>query len=77
MRPVTETGIAINLPVAPDLADAVGAWRHWLADERRSSEHTVAAYERDLVAFLRSLTGGDVEELVADAIAAPIGDPGR
>jgi len=30
----------------------------------------------DLVAFLRSLTGGDVAALVADAGAAPIGDPG-
>jgi cytochrome c peroxidase len=30
---------------------------------------------RDLVAFLRALTGGDVEALVADAFAAPIGDP--
>jgi cytochrome c peroxidase len=29
---------------------------------------------RDLVAFLESLTGGDVEQLVADAFAAPIGD---
>ena len=28
-----------------------------------------------LVAFLRSLTGGDVEALIADAFAAPIGDP--
>jgi cytochrome c peroxidase len=28
----------------------------------------------DLVAFLRSLTGGDVEVLVGDAFAAPIGD---
>ncbi len=55
MRALTETGVSINLPVAPDLADAVGAWRRWLADERRSSEHTVAAYERDLVAFLRFL----------------------
>jgi cytochrome c peroxidase len=32
--------------------------------------------KRDLVAFLESLTGGDVEELVADAFAAPIGDAG-
>jgi cytochrome c peroxidase len=31
---------------------------------------------RALEAFLRSLTGGDVETLVADAIAAPVGDPG-
>jgi cytochrome c peroxidase len=30
----------------------------------------------DLVAFLASLTGGDVAALVADALAAPVGDPG-
>jgi cytochrome c peroxidase len=30
----------------------------------------------DLVAFLESLTGGDVDALVADAFAAPIGDAG-
>jgi cytochrome c peroxidase len=30
----------------------------------------------DLVAFLESLTGDDVEVLVEDAFAAPIGDPG-
>jgi cytochrome c peroxidase len=28
----------------------------------------------DLVSFLRSLTGSDVDELVSDAFAAPIGD---
>jgi cytochrome c peroxidase len=29
----------------------------------------------DLVSFLKSLTGSNVEELVADAFAAPVGDP--
>ncbi len=29
-----------------------------------------------LVAFLQSLTGDNVEQLVGDALAAPIGDPG-
>jgi len=32
--------------------------------------------KEDLVAFLRSLTGSNVEVLVANAHAAPIGDPG-
>ena len=32
--------------------------------------------KEDLVAFLRSLTGGNVEVIVADAHAAPVGDPG-
>jgi cytochrome c peroxidase len=31
---------------------------------------------RDLVAFLEALTGRDVDLLVADALAAPVGDPG-
>jgi cytochrome c peroxidase len=29
----------------------------------------------DLVAFLMSLTGDNVDTLVADALAAPVGDP--
>jgi integrase/recombinase XerC len=37
---------------APDLADAIALWQSWLADERRASPHTVAAYGRDLAAFL-------------------------
>jgi cytochrome c peroxidase len=31
---------------------------------------------RDLVAFLQGLTGRDVDLLVGDALAAPVGDPG-
>ena len=31
----------------------------------------------DIVAFLESLTGDDVETLVADAFAAPVGDVGQ
>ena len=41
---------------APDLADAILRWHHWLADERRASAHTLAAYGRDLAAFLTFLT---------------------
>ena len=37
---------------APDLADAIARWRRWLGDERRVSPHTLAAYGRDLAAFL-------------------------
>jgi integrase/recombinase XerC len=37
---------------APDLAGAIALWQSWLADERRASPHTVAAYGRDLAAFL-------------------------
>lgn len=42
--------------VAPDLADAIDDWCAWLKAERRVSVHTLAAYERDLGAFLRFLT---------------------
>jgi integrase/recombinase XerC len=37
--------------VAPDLLDAIGRWQAWIADERRASDHTLAAYSRDLSAF--------------------------
>lgn len=39
----------------PDLADAVREWQAWLADERRASPHTLAAYLSDLAAFLAFL----------------------
>jgi integrase/recombinase XerC len=37
---------------APDLRDAIAAWHRWLESERRYSPHTLAAYGRDLAAFL-------------------------
>lgn len=41
-------------PVTADAAlrQAVDDWRRWLVHERRASDHTVAAYTRDLGAFL-------------------------
>jgi integrase/recombinase XerC len=42
---------------AVDLRAAIGLWTAWLAGERRASEHTVAAYGRDLADFLDFLTG--------------------
>jgi integrase/recombinase XerC len=42
-------------PLAPDLAAAHGAWRQWLADERRASAHTLSNYGRDLDGFLSFL----------------------
>jgi integrase/recombinase XerC len=41
-----------RLSATPDLADAVARWQSWLADERRASVHTIAAYRSDLAAFL-------------------------
>ncbi|MFN4282286.1 MAG: tyrosine recombinase XerC [Alphaproteobacteria bacterium] len=46
----------------PALAGALADWRAWLADERRASPHTLAAYETDLAGFLAFLAdhlGGD------------------
>jgi integrase/recombinase XerC len=40
---------------APDLQEAIGAWRSWLEAERRVSPHTASAYLRDLKAFLAFL----------------------
>lgn len=50
-----------------DLRDAIAAWQAWLDAERRASPHTVAAYGRDLAAFLDFLTGhrGDLPDLPA------------
>ncbi len=39
----------------PVLAMAVAEWRAWLADEKRASIHTLAAYSRDLGDFLSFL----------------------
>jgi integrase/recombinase XerC len=43
------------LPAAPDLAAAGGAWLGHLAHERRLSERTLEAYERDARQFLAFL----------------------
>jgi integrase/recombinase XerC len=40
---------------APDLSALIAQWQGWLADERRASAHTIAAYGRDLAAFLAFL----------------------
>jgi integrase/recombinase XerC len=42
---------------ADDLRAATQLWLAWLGGERRASAHTVAAYGRDLAAFLYFLTG--------------------
>ncbi|MBI3709484.1 MAG: tyrosine recombinase XerC [Proteobacteria bacterium] len=57
----------IPAPAAPtaaaDLVDAFAAWQAWLRLERRASEHTIAAYARDIAAFVAFLVthlGGPV-----------------
>lgn len=41
-----------RLSAAADLAARVDEWKRWLRHERRASPHTLAAYGRDLAAFL-------------------------
>lgn len=42
----------IVFQAGPTLVPAIEAWLNWLRAERRASGHTVAAYSRDLAAFL-------------------------
>ena len=44
--------MTVRLPPAPDLQAAVETWLGRLADERRRSAHTIAAYRRDMGDFL-------------------------
>jgi len=60
--PGTEIG-GVTFVADAAVIDAVESWRRWLADERRSSIHTVSAYMRDLstfFAFLMVHLGGPV-----------------
>ena len=55
------------LPAAANLATAVETWLNRLADERRRSDNTIAAYRRDLDDFLGFLTEhrGEAPDLAA------------
>lgn len=55
---------------APDLSRALGDWQRWLADERRVSDHSFAAYSRDVSAFLDFLTDHLGGEPALDTLAA-------
>ena len=57
---------------SPDLADAIASWQSWLSAERRVSPHTLAAYGRDLAAFLDFLgehLGGLCDLAALDTLA--------
>ena len=47
----------VRFNAASDLAAAIAEWQSWLGSERRVSPHTLAAYGRDLAAFLDFLVG--------------------
>ncbi len=63
----------IPVAAAPDLAEAVAAWRSWLAGEKRASAHTLDGYGRDLAAFLAFLGEhlGGIPDLAALAALRP------
>lgn len=49
--------------IRPDLQAALNAWQAWLRDERRAPANTLAAYRRDVsafIAFLVTYQGGPV-----------------
>ncbi len=55
--PRTPTALPLErFSAAADLSGAIESWNAWLADERRASPHTRAAYGLDLAAFLEFLT---------------------
>ena len=43
----------LSFAAEPAVNSAIRDWRQWLAHERRTSRHTLAAYLRDLEGFLR------------------------
>jgi integrase/recombinase XerC len=53
--PVLPVFPAIAFAAEPQVVAAIEGWWRWLAYERRASAHTLAAYARDLDAFLRFL----------------------
>ncbi|CTQ54559.1 Tyrosine recombinase XerC [Roseibium album] len=52
----TENADNLLVTAKPDLNDRIGLWLDHLSDERRLSDKTQEAYERDLRQFLRFLT---------------------
>ncbi len=55
-----------------ELRQAIQDWQDWLAQEKRASAHTLAAYGRDLAAFLGFLAayrGGTVSLAILDDLA--------
>ena len=60
----------IEFAAADDTRRAIEDWQRWIAAERRSSDNTLAAYSRDVAAFLRFLN----EHLGTPATLADLND---
>ncbi|MDR3516973.1 MAG: tyrosine recombinase XerC [Azospirillaceae bacterium] len=52
----TPVAPALGFSAAPDVLDALAAWRRWLEHERHASPHTLTAYSADIGMFLDFLT---------------------
>lgn len=60
------------LPISDDLRSAMGDWRDWMEVEKRLAEHTVEAYQTDLIKFLAFLSeykGGEIKLKKLEALS--------
>jgi cytochrome c peroxidase len=73
--PYMHDGSIATLQAVVDFYDA-GCVPNELLDPAIRPLHLADTDKTDLVAFLESLTGSNVAAIVADGLAAPIGDPG-
>ncbi len=73
--PYTHDGSLATLREVVDFYDAGGVPNE-LLDPAIRPLHLSNPEKDDLVAFLESLTGSNVGDIVADGLAAPVGDPG-
>lgn len=71
--PYMHDGSLADLPAVLDFYDQGGVANENLSPMIKPL-HLTAEEKQDLLAFLRSLTGSNVETLVGDAFAAPVGD---
>ena len=71
--PYMHDGSFANLPAVIDFYDQGGVANENLSPMIKPL-HLTAEEKQDLLAFLRSLTGSNVETLVGDAFAAPVGE---
>ena len=71
--PYMHDGSLVDLPAVLDFYDQGGVANENLSPMIKPLQLT-AAEKQDLLAFLRALTGSNIETLVGDAFAAPVGD---